>query len=287
MAKGLFKLLFLIVLSAGASSLPNFLGGNMAGLPGGALSGLTGGSGEETADLSRELSDIPRTVEYLKNLDQENEGQLDGLPPEERQMMLDAMPSLKFKSNTLTRNLGLAPGQGQSAAFAGAGKIASGLLFKKHKAKRQTFSDFRGGLLDFYERHQAGMTIALWLGPAAAAAFSFLLFVFKRYTLSLSLTGLIFLLANSVIWFLSIAVVLSTALTRQSLLAALPRDLWLSPVVFLVISSGLMRLVDENYPFWNKTITTLFAPIAAACLAAGWGRTQMVSGYFSMFFAKT
>jgi hypothetical protein len=196
-------------------------------------------------------------------------------------MMLEAMPSVKFKSNTLTRSLGIAPGQGDGrAAVAGAVAVR---LFRGQKIKRQSFSDFRGGLLGFYNRHQAGMAVALWLAPAAAAIFSFLLFVSKFYTLSMSLTGLIFLLANSLIWFLSTAVVLSTVLTKQSLLAALPRDLWLSPVVFIVVSSGLMRLVDENYPFWNRTITTLFTPIAASCLAAGWGSA---GGFVKTFLAS-
>jgi hypothetical protein len=41
-------------------------------------------------------------------------------------------------------------------------------------------------------------------------------------------------------------------------------------VVFLVVSAGMLRLADENYPFWNRTISTLFTPIAASLLAAFW-----------------
>ena len=283
MAKGLFKLLLLIVLSTGAASLPNFLGGNMAALSGGSMAGLlgTGGSSEEAVNLKRELADLPRTIESLKNLGQENTSQLAGLSAEERQMMLDAAPSLKFKSNKLTRSLGLVSGQGKGRA-AVAGAVAAG-LFKKRTINRQTFPDFRGSLLDFYDRHQAGVAMGLWLAPTMAAVFSFMLFVFKRYTLSMSLTGMIFLLSSFVIWSLSIAVVLSTVLTKQSLLPALPRDLWLAPVVFLVVSSGLMRLVDENYPFWNRTITTLFTPIAASCLATGWAQA---GGFIKMLLAS-
>jgi len=186
--------------------------------------------------------------------------------------MLEAAPSIKFRSNTLTRSLGIAPGQNGGRASA-AGNLALGLM-KARGAERQTFTGFRGSLLGFFEKHQGDMAIALWLIPASAAVLSFLLFVVKRYTLSLSLTGLIFLLANSAIWFLSITVILSAALTKQSLLPVLPRDLWLSPVVFLLVSSGLLRLVDANYPFWNRTVSTLFTPIAAACLASNWGRAE-------------
>lgn len=136
--------------------------------------------------------------------------------------------------------------------------------------KFQSFSDFRSGLLAFYGERQAALAYALWFIPSALVVLSFLLYLWKKYTLSMMLTGLIFAFSSFLLWSLSAAVGLSTVLTNTSLLAALPRELWLSPVVFLVISAGLLRLVDENYPFWNKTVTTLFAPIAVSCLSAGW-----------------
>ena len=305
MLKGLFKLLLLAGLSAGASSLPNLLGGKMGALPGGlaaVLPGATGlagalpgagGSDEGAAQLAGDLAQLPETINNLRNLDHAHDSALEGLSPAEQEMMREAMPKLEFKSNALTQSLGLAPGSkngGQLAGKASAAGSIAGRLLKGTKPECQSFSDYRRTLLQFLERHQAGMATALWLVPAGAALLSFLLFLGKQYTLSLSLTGLIFLVANFVIWILSASVVLSAALTKQSLLPALPRDLWLSPVVFLVVSCGLLRLVDENYPFWNKTITTLFTPIAASCLAAGWGQAAGLGKAvlsFSSKFMKT
>lgn len=274
MIKSLIKLLLLGALSAGASNLPAMLGG-VKGLPGGMIPGLApaDASDESSAELGREMANLRGTMEELKGLGSSGPDPAAGLSAEEREIMQDAAPKMEFRSNKLTRQLGLAPGGGAlpaGLALPGrAGKILDGL--KKRPAPRfQSFPDFRKDLLGFYGRHQAAMAYALWLAPGAAVVLSFLLFLVRRYTLSMLVTGMIFALSNFLIWALSAAVGLSTILTKQSLLAALPRELWLSPVVFLVVSAGLLRLADENYPFWNKTVTTLFTPIAVSCMAAGW-----------------
>jgi hypothetical protein len=271
--KSLLKLLLLGALSAGASSLPGMLG-RLPGLPGGKIPGLpaAGASDESSAELSRELADLQGTMAELRSLGNAQQS-VAGLSSEERELMQDAAPKLKFKSNKLTRQLGLVSGKGfptgGGALPGAAGKIIS--RFKNgHGPEFQNFSDLRKDLLKFYGRHQAVMAYAFWLAPAAAVVLSFLLFLVKRYTLSMMITGLLFALSNFFIWAFSAAIVLSTLLTKQSLLASLPPELWISPVLFLVVSAGMLRLADENYPFWNKTIATLFTPIAASCMAAGW-----------------
>ena len=271
MAKSLLKFLLLGALSTGASYLPNMLGG-MPGTGGGVSALLVPqGSGESSRELRREMAGLQDTVAQLKGLRQARPAAVAGLSDEERGMMQDAAPTLKFKSNTLTRSMGLAPGGKTSDGPAG--QIVKSLVSKDGKREGprfQSFSDFREGLLGLYEDHQAAVAYALWLVPAAAVVLSFLLFLSKMYTVSMLLTSLVFTLANFFIWALSASVVLSTVLTKQSLLAVLPRELWLSPVVFLLVSAGMLRLADENYPFWNKTMHTLLTPIAASCLAAGW-----------------
>lgn len=274
MAKSLLKLLLLGALSAGASSLPNMLGG-LSALPAPSLPGLpaAGASDESARETGRELADLQRTVAELKDLNSARPKSVAGLSEEERELMQDAAPKLQFKSNALTRQMGLAGGgkAGPSvAALPGAAGAVMNRLKTRTPPKFQSFSDFRSDLLAFYGGHQAALAYALWFIPSALVVFSFLLYLWKKYTLSMMLTGLIFALSSFLIWALSAAVGLSTVLTKTSLLAVLPRELWLSPVVFLVISAGLLRLVDENYPFWNKTVTTLFAPIAVSCLSAGW-----------------
>jgi len=217
--------------------------------------------------MVRQLASLQRAVTDLKEIGDASPVIPEGISDGEREIIQDAAPKLTFKSNTLTRSMGLAPGGGARAGTAG--RILN-TLSTRPATKFQSFSGFRADLLVFYERHQAAMAYALWLVPAAAVILSFALFISKMYTLSMMLTGVLFALSSALIWALSAAVGLSTILTKQSLLAALPRELWLSPVVFLVLSAGLLRLADENYPFWNKTVTTLFAPIAVSCLSAGW-----------------
>lgn len=275
MAKSLLKLLLLGALSAGASGLPNLLGG-LSALPAASAPGRPAAvaSDESSREIGRELADLQRTVAELKGLDGARPKSVAGLSDEERELMRDAAPKLKFKSNALTRQLGLAGGGKGAAPSVKALPGAAGAVMKRFKErtppKFQSFSDFRADLLAFYGERQAAMAYALWFIPSALVVFSFLLYLWKKYTLSMMLTGLIFAMSSFLIWTLSAAVALSTVFTKQSLLAALPRELWLSPVVFLVISAGLLRLVDENYPFWNKTVTTLFTPIAVSCLSAGW-----------------
>lgn len=274
MAKSLLKLLLLGGLSLGASGLPNMLGG-LPGLAGGRVpdSIMPGGSDESSAELRRELADLQNTVGDLKALTRPQRPRaVSGLSAEERELLADAAPKLEFKDNALTRQLGLASGGGEKSDIiqlpGAAGKVMNRL--KGAAPEFQNFKDFRGELLRWYSGHQAAMAYALWAVPAGALGLAFLLFLCKRYTLSMLLTGWVFLLANFLIWTLSASVVLSAVLTRQSLLAALPRELWLSPVVFLVAAAGMLRLADENYPFWNRTVTTLFTPIAASLAAAFW-----------------
>lgn len=277
MAKTLLKLLLLGALSAGASNLPNMLGG-ISGLPAAGIPGLpaAGAADESSREMGRELADLQNTVAELKSLGNPQPRSAAGLSEEERGLMQDAAPKLQFKSNGLTRQLGLAGGSGAASPREMALPGAAGKIMKRLKtrepAKFQSFSAFRSDLLTFYGQHQAAMAYALWFIPSALVVFSFLLFLWKKYTLSMMLTGVIFALASFLIWALSAAVGLSTLLTKQSLLAVLPRELWLSPVVFLVVSAGLLRLADENYPFWNKTVKTLFTPIAVSCISAGWLR---------------
>lgn len=248
MAKNLFKLLLLGALSLGASNLPGMLGG-LSALPSGEVPDLAvpKGSDESSAELRRELAGVGETMADLKGLTQGAKVQAAaGLSDEERELMQDAAPQLKFRSNALTRQVGLAPGGAGGAALPGnAGKLLKSLKSQKGP-QFQSFSDLRGDLLRFYYSRQAAMAYALWLIPAGAVVLSFLLFLCKRYTLSMLLTSFLFTLA------------------------ALPRELWLSPVVFLVVAAGMLHLADENYPFWNRTLSTLFTPIAASLLAAGW-----------------
>lgn len=277
MLKNLLKLLLLGAMSAGAANLPNMLGG-ISGLPAAGMPGLpeTGTADESSRETGRELADLGNTVAELRALGNPQPRSAAGLSDEERGLMQDAAPKLQFKSNGLTRQLGLAGGSGAASPSEMALPGAAGKIMKRLKtrepAKFQSFSAFRSDLLAFYGQHQAAMAYALWFIPSALVVFSFLLFLWKKYTLSMMLTGVIFALASFLIWALSAAVGLSTLLTKQSLLAVLPRELWLSPVVFLVVSAGLLRLADENYPFWNKTIKTLFTPIAVSCISAGWLR---------------
>lgn len=272
MAKSLLKLLLLGALSAGASNLPGMLGG-LPGLAAGKVpdSIMPGGSDESSRELRREMADLGATVADLKAL--AGGGGInaaDGLSDEERGLMRDAAPKIKFRNNALTRSAGLAPGAGGGLKLPGTAGAVLGRFKDRQGPEFQTFSDFRGDLLRFYYGHQAYMAYALWLLPGAAVALSFLLFLCKRYTLSMLLTGLLFSLCCGLLWTLSAAMALSALLTKQSLLAALPRELCLAPVVFLVVSAGLLRLADENYPFWNKTVSALFAPIGASLLAAFW-----------------
>ncbi|MDD2804256.1 MAG: hypothetical protein PHV33_01775 [Elusimicrobiales bacterium] len=276
MAKSLLKLLLLAGLSAGASGLPNLLGG-LSKLPSGEVPGfaLPAGKDESSRELRREMADLGSTMADLKQLAAGGAPvrAVAGLSDEERELMKDAAPQLKFRNNALTRQVGLAGGRAGAAALpqlpGAAGKVLGGLRNAKGP-EFQSFSDFRGDILRFYHGHQAAMAYALWLIPAAAVALAFLLFLCKRYTLSMLLTGVLFSLSSALLWMLSASIALSGVLTKTSLLGVLPREVWLSPVVFLVVSAGLLRLADENYPFWNKAVSTLSAPIGASLLAAYW-----------------
>lgn len=174
MAKSLLKLLLLGALSAGASSLPNLLGG-LSALPAAKLPGLPAAvaSDESSREMGRELADLQNTVAELKSLGNPQPKSAAGLSEEERQLMQDAAPKLKFRSNALTRQMGLA-GEGKGAGPSVAALPgAAGAVMKRFKArtppKFQSFSNFRSDLLTFYGERQAAMAYALWFIPSAPA----------------------------------------------------------------------------------------------------------------------
>lgn len=268
MAGRLIKSALLLALAAGAANLPALPGGAAQAGPGGmAALAAPAGRDENSRELRRELAGLGSTVADLKALARGGGAQAAevGLSAEERGMMRAAAPQLRFRSNALTRASGLAGGGAGGAASAAA---VISRLRAAHAPRFQTFGDFRGDMQRFYYGHQAGAAYALWLLPAAAVVLSFLLLVCRFYTLGTLLSALLFSLCSFLMWAMSASVLVS-ALAGRSVLAALPRELWLSPVMFLLVSAGLLRLADENYPFWNRAVSALAAPIAAALLAAG------------------
>ncbi len=277
MLRGPLKLLFLALLAAGAANLPALLGDRLEAFRLTAAGAVApGGPAENASELSREIAQLPNLAVSMAAMEEAYKQEMVGLSGDERELMAEAAPKLEFKSNKLTRSLGLAPGgKKRAGAGAGAGGLTAAEIFKRlHSAKStvQMFTEFRYRMFKFFKQHETGITISLWLVPAGIALLSFLLFICKRYTMSMTITGMLFLLSNYLLWTLSTTVVFSAVLTKENLLAALPRQLWVSPVVFLVVSAALLRLADENYPFWNRTIAALASPITAACLAAGWHR---------------
>lgn len=279
MPKTLLKLLLLAGLAVGASGIPGLLG-SLSDLKEGLApqAAVPAGKDENSRELRRELADLGNTVKQLKGLaGPVKTGAAKGLSAEERGILQDAAPKIRFKKNALTKKLGLAGG-GAAETSGGPLAAASALsrLRRGSAPEFQSFKDFRGSLLRFYYSHQSSVAYALWVVPAAALVLSLLLLLLKRYTLSMLIGGWVFLAANILLWALSASVVLSTMMTRQNLLAILPRELWLSPVVFLIAAVGMLRLADENYPFWNRTVSALVTPVAASVIAAFW--ITMASG---------
>ncbi|MBU2572872.1 MAG: hypothetical protein KKH28_02190 [Elusimicrobia bacterium] len=256
MLKGPLKLLLLAALAAGAANIPGITGEKLEAARSPAGFGAAGSSAENAAEPAA----LPNITAQMAAMEAAYKKEIAGLPAEEREIALDAMPKVEFKANPLMQRLARAPGPDSAGGMSGAQNAL------------RTFSEFRYKMFKFCRRHEAAITVYLWLVPVGLAGLAFSLFLFKRYTMSISVTGAIFLLSNYLLWTLSSSVVLSAALTKENLLAAIPRDFWLSPVIFLIVSAALLRLADENYPFWNRTIAALFTPITAACLTLGWWR---------------
>lgn len=90
---------------------PIILGG-LSGLPGARAPGLSasGEAGDIPAGMGGELAALQRAVGDLKALEETRPVNVEGLSAAEREIMQEAAPRLKFRSNTLTRSAGLAPG---------------------------------------------------------------------------------------------------------------------------------------------------------------------------------
>jgi len=55
-------------------------------------------------------------------------------------------------------------------------------------------------------------------------------------------------------------------------LRLVPPFLWVSGFAMILASAFFLRVVDINYPFWNRALRALAAPAVCAALAASWGR---------------
>jgi hypothetical protein len=108
-----------------------------------------------------------------------------------------------------------------------------------------------------------GVPFALCLGAGVSLGVS-------RFSWARSAGGASFRLASSLLVLLSAACILAYLLGTVNLLVMLPAWLWAAPVVFLLVSAFLMRLVDLNYPFWNRTISSLILPLLAVLVVFGW-----------------
>ena len=92
----------------------------------------------------------------------------------------------------------------------------------------------------------------------------------SRYGWARRACGASFRLTSTLLLLLSAACILAYLLGTVNLLVMIPTWLWAAPVVFLLVSAFLMRFVDLNYPFWNRTISSLILPLLAVIVVFGW-----------------
>lgn len=259
MRRVFINLSFLVALAAGATSLPRWVGTLERPAPGHAagpdLTALA--EFEAAANSGQAVSD-----DALKVLEARVDRALDAMTSEERERAKTSFPTLERGGNPITQRLQafsrLREGDRLSSAFG----VSRGFEVPLKAADWAAF----------FERNQFTVVAVFWGVPAVLVLVMIVAFLIGQHAAARAAGHAAFGVSSWALWTLScLAVVLHVGFDVDFLRAA-PWDFWAAPSLFMILAGWLMTMVDMNYPFWNRLVTSLLTPVLAATLVFSWDR---------------
>jgi len=82
------------------------------------------------------------------------------------------------------------------------------------------------------------------------------------------------LVYKSFAWYLallSLGCVFVQIVVEVNLMGLIPRTFWDAPVAGVLFSAFILRILDMNFPFWNRTLIVFSMPLTASVVTFGWG----------------
>jgi len=253
----IFNMAVMAVLGMGAISIPGQMGKKVLVSQ---ANGLMDAANKryEQMGMPVEKTEIPSTLEGMTA---QFSRQYNSLNEEERQMLLESRPELQVvMTNPLLKKMLTVNRDAGAEAVKGA--VSAQRKFAADKA----VTDFR----NFYNRHQSRLRTLGWLVPGGLLLVSALLLLFSCYEAARFGAGLVFNLSVMALFIYSAGMVFFHMALSQNFLLVMPQDFLMMPVVFLFLGAFVMKLVDMNFPFWNKTVWALASPMICAVVVFGW-----------------
>lgn len=111
----------------------------------------------------------------------------------------------------------------------------------------------------------------LWAASITLTVAGLFALLLGRYGITRLTANLLFCLSSWCLIGLSGACIVFQIAGKVNIMSVLPQQFWVAPACSLLVSAGILTLVDLNSPVWNRTIKTLALPVTAALLTYGWG----------------
>ncbi len=183
---------------------------------------------------------------------------------------------------------GLAPGlsgAGDGSAAdprrAALNELAEG--FSKRSASGGLFAGARGGQLlsgntrvmsqagKFFKKNRKAILPLIWWGvPLLLMVLTLLSIVVFCYAIARALCTVTFKFCTLTLTVMSLGVMVSAIAGKPELITAIPRDMWFAPILFILGSATVLKLIDMNSPVWNEALKAFGFPILSSAVVLAW-----------------
>lgn len=269
-----------MVSSAGglATQLTGVMGANQTQQ---AIAGLNG-------DKAAESPTTPAGAENQSASDpakiiQDYQAELEKMTPEEREFFKNSSPGMQTLTNPVVQKLvGVGPakkgtGAASSTGVDGVAAMAMRLAAAgSRKTPPSSMKIWAGKIyLKYYPRFKNDVFTGSWVVPLSLLGLSAFCMVLQyggasSFLCNIVLEGTGFALAAFSILCVYVGFYFGGAASLSMMLELLP-----SPIVFLVLAAGLMRLLDMNFPVMSQVLGSLVLPAVCVVLSGG---LSMLSG---------
>jgi len=144
----------------------------------------------------------------------------------------------------------------------------------KNYGRRGLLSENKGFMHQagrFLKKNKNAVLPMIWWGvPLILMVFTLLSIVFFCYAVARVLCTFTFKFCTLTLTLLSLAVLASAIAGKPEFIVAIPRDMWFAPVLFILGSAAVIKLIDMNYPVWNEALKAFGFPILSSVVAMAW-----------------
>ena len=127
----------------------------------------------------------------------------------------------------------------------------------------------------FYQANREALSDWVWGVPALILLASFLCLILGQKGYARFLGRACFSLCRVWILGLSLITVLCFTLWQVNAWGLLPPGFWISPILSVLVSAGLLRLLDMNFPVWNATLMSFLSPLIACAIMLAWDKMMI------------